>query len=51
MPQRDRWLKVLLTQQELDKLEAYAESQGWNKSQALREWIKQLPCCSDSRPN
>ncbi|BAY44499.1 hypothetical protein SAMD00079811_20990 [Scytonema sp. HK-05] len=51
MPQRDRWLKVLLTEQELKKLEAYAESQGWNKSQALREWIKGLPCYSDSKQN
>ena len=49
MPHRDRWFKVLLTEQELEKLESYAEKQGWNKSQAIREWIKELPCCSDSR--
>ena len=43
MPQRDKWFKALLTQQELDKLQAYADSQGWNMSQAFREWIKGLP--------
>ncbi|WP_148662619.1 DNA-binding protein [Scytonema hofmannii] len=51
MPQRDRWFKVLLTQQELDKLQAHAELQGWNMSQAFREWIKGLPCYSDTKQN
>ncbi|MUG95767.1 DNA-binding protein [Scytonema sp. UIC 10036] len=44
MPKREKWFKVLLTQQEFEKLQAYAESQGWNMSQAFREWIKELPC-------
>ncbi|MBR8841020.1 MAG: hypothetical protein DSM106950_45455 [Stigonema ocellatum SAG 48.90 = DSM 106950] len=43
MPQRDKWFKALLTQEELDKFQAYADSQGWNMSQAFREWIKALP--------
>ncbi|MEG4172756.1 MULTISPECIES: hypothetical protein [unclassified Microcoleus] len=51
MPNRDRWFKALLTQQELDKLHAYADSQGWNMSQAFREWIKELPSYSDSKQN
>lgn len=51
MPHRDRWFKALLTQQELDKLHAYADRQGWNMSQAFREWIKELPCYSDSKQN
>ncbi|NMG07990.1 hypothetical protein [Brasilonema sp. UFV-L1] len=38
-----RWFKVLLTQQELDKLQAYANSQGWNMSQTFQEWIKGIP--------
>ncbi|WP_460202942.1 hypothetical protein [Scytonema sp. NUACC21] len=44
MPNREKWFKVLLTQQEFEKLQAYAEFQGWNMSQAFREWIKELPC-------
>lgn len=51
MPHRDKWVKILLTEQELTKLEMYAEHQGWNKSQAIREWIKGLPCYSDSKQN
>jgi len=48
MPRRDRWFKALLTQQELNKLQAYADRQGWNMS-PFREWIKGLPCYSDSK--
>ncbi|KAF3885153.1 MULTISPECIES: hypothetical protein [Nostocales] len=44
MVHRDKWVKVLLTELELTKLEKYAEAQGWNKSQAIREWMKALPC-------
>ena len=51
MLKRNRWFKALLTQQELDKLQAYADKQGWNMSQAFREWIKELPCCLDSKQN
>lgn len=44
MRYRDKWVKVLLTEQELTKLEKYAAHEGWTKSQAIREWIKGLPC-------
>lgn len=46
MEKRERWFKVLLTQSELDKLQAYADKQGWKMSQAFREWLKGLPPCS-----
>jgi hypothetical protein len=46
MPKREKWFKVLLTQEELDKLQAYADKQGWNMSQAFRQWLKELPPCS-----
>ena len=49
MPRRDKWFKALLTQQELNKLQTYADRQGWNMSQAFREWIKGLPSYSDSK--
>jgi hypothetical protein len=41
MPKRDKWFKALLSQKEFDKLQAYAEEQGWSMSQSFREWIKE----------
>lgn len=41
---RDRWFKVLLTQEELDRLQVYSTQQGWSMSHTFREWVKELPC-------
>ena len=41
---REHWLKVRLTDDELAKLKAYATRKGWNMSQAVREWLRRLPC-------
>ena len=43
---RDKWLKVRLSVEELERLKAHAESRGWDMSLAVREWIRKLP-----RPN
>ena len=51
MVKRNKWFKALLSQEEFDKLQAYADRQGWNMSQAFREWIKELPCYSDLKQN
>ena len=37
---KGRWLKVRLSDEESEKLKKYAESEGWNLSQAVRELIK-----------
>ncbi|MBO3463659.1 hypothetical protein G7B40_018790 [Aetokthonos hydrillicola Thurmond2011] len=44
MRHRDKWLNVQLTEDEMKKLTDYASKEGWTKSQAVREWIKNLPC-------
>ena len=41
--ERDKWLKVRLSVEELSKLKAHAGSRGWDMSLAVREWIRQLP--------
>ncbi|MEC4819212.1 MAG: hypothetical protein SAK29_38960 [Scytonema sp. PMC 1069.18] len=43
MRYREKWLKVQLTEEEMQKLENYALKEGWTKSQAVREWIKKIP--------
>lgn len=37
---KDKWLKIRLSDDELDKLKRYSKSEGWNMSQAVRELIK-----------
>ena len=39
---RDKWLKVKVSKEELEKLKKYAHREGWTMSQAVREFIKKL---------
>lgn len=43
MDQRDKQLKVRLTEEEMKRLEAYAQSKGYSKSEVIRDYIKRLP--------
>ncbi|WP_013322153.1 ribbon-helix-helix protein, CopG family [Gloeothece verrucosa] len=40
---RDEQLKVRLTKEEMERLEAYAKSKGYSKSEIIRDYIKRLP--------
>ncbi len=40
---RTEQLKVRLTKKEMEKLEAYAQSKGYSKSEVIRDYIKRLP--------
>jgi predicted DNA-binding protein len=40
---KDKWLKVRLSDEEMDKLQAYAKQKGWSMSLVVREYIKRLP--------
>ncbi|MDJ0718959.1 MAG: ribbon-helix-helix protein, CopG family [Prochloraceae cyanobacterium] len=43
MDKRSEQLKVRLTKEEMKRLEAYAESKGYSKSEIIRDYIKRLP--------
>jgi protein-arginine kinase activator protein McsA len=43
MANRDKWLKIRISEQEQDKLKRFAESKGWSQAQAVRDWIRRLP--------
>jgi predicted DNA-binding protein len=40
---RDEQLKVRLTKEEMERLEAYADRKGYSKSEIIRDYIKRLP--------
>jgi predicted DNA-binding protein len=40
---REEQLKVRLTKEEMERLEAYAKSKGYSKSEVIRDYIKRLP--------
>ncbi len=42
-PKRNLQLKVLLTEDEMKRLEKYADAKGSFKSDVIREYIKKLP--------
>ena len=43
MDKRSQQLKVRLTKEEMKRLEAYADSKGYSKSEVIRDYIKRLP--------
>ncbi|MGK7941035.1 MAG: ribbon-helix-helix protein, CopG family [Crocosphaera sp.] len=40
---REEQLKVRLTKEEMTRLESYAKSKGYSKSEVIRDYIKRLP--------
>lgn len=44
-PQMNRtvWIKARVSPEEYEQLRAYATANGWNMSQVVRSWIRQLP--------
>jgi predicted DNA binding CopG/RHH family protein len=40
---RDKSIKIRLTEDELERIQAYAESKGFSVSEVIRDYIKRLP--------